>query len=79
MAHAVCNFQATFTFEVIHAPMPRKLGGNRACRSCIMPGLPTTFSVEIKCPHCIVPSFNSCTKCVGSVLEVFGASLCFGI
>ena len=35
--HVVCDFEATFSFEVIHAAMPRKLCGNRACSR----GLPT--------------------------------------
>ena len=38
--HVVCDFQATFSFEVIHAAMPRKLCGNRACSRVLCPDCP---------------------------------------
>ena len=41
------RIEAAFSFEVIHASMPSKLGGDQACGSCIMPGLPTHLVQEL--------------------------------
>ena len=62
MTHVVSEFQATFSSEVIHAPMPRKLGGNRACSRVLCPGCPRLMQkLNVRTVHVKSIVFSLCS------------------
>ena len=58
MTNLAMRIKATFSCEVIHASMPRKLGDTWACGRVFS----HAFSVGVRCRYCTVQTLKSCTS-----------------